>query len=671
MRFYIFILFFGLYTEGVAQNVPLEKQSVIIQNLPDDTVKVRQLYELAMIYNEENLGKGLYYFKITYSVAQKLKATDWLPRIETCMGSNYSSMAQPDSAFYYLELARQGFERQNKPLELGKVYESQRTAYWLVGNYKKGLEASFKALDIYEKAHDSIGIARANSGMGDVMGRQEMFEEGFKYAQKAYAFQKRLPQPSADLIKTCKVLGDISLRIERDKKGIKDLNQLQPAFRFQEEGLLLARQLGNKLLLARALNGYGNALKYLKQNDNAIAAYTECANITAQLQAEIFYQSVVLNLCDMYNRVGEYRKAISITLKQLALMQGNKNYVNLPDTYRFLAESYKGLGNIDSAFYYLKLRETYRDSLSVESGKLMADIQTKYETSQREAQIAEQKNALEKQRAQFWMLLAFLTLALIGGAWLYRLTRQLQARNEEKGFLIKEIHHRVKNNLQVLSSLLHLQSKHIKDDAALDAVREGQNRVEAMGLIHQKLYMGDNLAAVDMPDYLKNLGDTLLDSFGIEDDSIQIQYDVQNMHLDVDTAIPLGLIINELVTNSLKYAFPTVDFRFRISDVGEKPTSEILNPKYTEGGVISLSLWINETKQLCLKVSDNGVGNAQPSEGLKPSEGYHKNSTSFGTNLVQILSKKLKGKPEILQQERGYGTLIRFEEYKIVSSKNE
>ena len=670
MRFYIFILFFGLHTEGVAQNVPLEKQSVIIQNLPDDTVKVRQLYELAMKYNEENLGKGLHSFKIAYSVAQKLKTDAWLPPIESSMGSNYSSMAQPDSAFYYFELARQGFEQQNKPLELAKVYESQRTAYWLVANYKKALEVGFKTLDIYEKAHDSIGIARANSGMGDVMGRQEMFEQGLKYAQKAYAFQKRLPQPSEDLIKTCKVLGDISLRIERDKKGIKDLNQLQPAFQFQEEGLLLARQLGNKLLLARALNGYGNALKYLKQNDKAIAAYTECANITAQLQAEIFYQSAVLNLCDMYNRVGEYRKAISITLKQLALMQDNKNYINLPDTYRFLAESYKGLGNIDSAFYYLKLRETYRDSLSVESGKLMADIQTKYETSQREAQIAEQKNALEKQRAQFWMLLAFLTLALIGGAWLYRLTRQLQARNEEKGFLIKEIHHRVKNNLQVLSSLLHLQSKHIKDDAALDAVREGQNRVEAMGLIHQKLYMGDNLAAVDMQDYLKNLGDTLLDSFGIEDDSIQIQYEVQPLHLDVDTAIPLGLIINELVTNSLKYAFPTVDFGIGISDVGEKPTSEILNPKYTEGGVISLSLWINETKQLCLKVSDNGVGNAQPSEGLKPLEGYHKNNTSFGTNLVQILSKKLKGKPEILQQERGYATLIRFEEYKIVSSKN-
>ena len=160
-------------------------------------------------------------------------------------------------------------------------------------------------------------------------------------------------------------------------------------------------------------------------------------------------------------------------------------------------------------------------------------------------------------------------------------------------------------------------------------------------LIHQKLYMGDNLAAVEMKDYLKNLGDTLLDSFGYEDDDhVRIEYDVPTLHLDVDTAIPLGLIINELVTNSLKYAFPK-------------------NGPNTEGGIITLSLGLNETKQLCLKVADNGIGKAT-AESMK-------NSTAFGTNLIQILSKKLKGKPEILQQERGYGTLIQFEEYKIVA----
>ena len=222
-------------------------------------------------------------------------------------------------------------------------------------------------------------------------------------------------------------------------------------------------------------------------------------------------------------------------------------------------------------------------------------------------------------------------------ALLEQVNQKLYSKNTENELLLKEIHHRVKNNLQVLSSLLHLQSRHIKDEAALDAVREGQNRVEAMGLIHQKLYMGENLTAVDMPDYLKNLADTILDSFGIEDNSIQIVCNIQPLFFDVDTAIPMGLIINELVTNALKYGFP----------------------KNTTNGIISLSLHVDTANKLCLKVADNGVGKADAPQ--------LKNSTSFGTNLVQLLSKKLKGKLEVLSVEKGYATLIRFDEYKIVS----
>jgi two-component sensor histidine kinase len=261
----------------------------------------------------------------------------------------------------------------------------------------------------------------------------------------------------------------------------------------------------------------------------------------------------------------------------------------------------------------------------------MAELQTKYETAQRDTKIALQSEQLKEERTRLWAVLAVLGIAIVGGALLFRLTRILRKRNEEKEFLIKEIHHRVKNNLQVLSSLLYLQSRHIKDNAALDAVREGQNRVEAIGLIHQKLYMGDNLSAVEMQDYLYNLGDTLLDAFGLDDDRVKINYQVEPLLLDVDTAIPLGLIINELVTNSLKYAFPA-----------------------DRHGTVDIALWKNGAGKLCLKVADDGVGKAGAPE--------PKNSTSFGTNLVNILSKKLKGTPQVLAAE-GYATLIEFENF--------
>ena len=241
-------------------------------------------------------------------------------------------------------------------------------------------------------------------------------------------------------------------------------------------------------------------------------------------------------------------------------------------------------------------------------------------------------NMTDTQQRTLWAIIAALAIALLGGVLLYRLTQKLRQRNAEKEFLIKEIHHRVKNNLQVLSSLLHLQSRQITDETALDAVRAGQNRVDAMGLIHQKLYMGEHVAKVEMKDYLEQFGQNMLDSFGIENDRVRIEYQVESLYLDVDTAIPLGLIINELVTNSLKYAFPN-----------------------ERAGAVTIALWENEQNHLCLKVSDNGVGQANAQQDGK--------STAFGTNLVQMLSKKLKGTPQVMALNEGYATQVVFERW--------
>lgn len=302
----------------------------------------------------------------------------------------------------------------------------------------------------------------------------------------------------------------------------------------------------------------------------------------------------------------------------------------------FGSQIYEATNKPAEALALLKKYIAVNDSvLNSERTRQVAEMEAKYEAEKKEATIAQQQQALQQERFRFWLIAGAFLAALLAGALLFRLTRILRRRNAEKEFLVKEIHHRVKNNLQILSSLLHLQSRQIEDEAAFEAVRESQNRVEAMGLIHQKLYMGDNLAAVDMPDYLRQLGDTLLDSFGLDDgERVNIRYEVEPLRLDVDTAIPLGLIINELLTNSLKYAFP-----------GQ------------HAGIVEVALWKDETNRLCLRVSDNGAGTA-----ARPDP---KQSTGFGARLVQMLSQKLGGKPEILEQETGFGTMIRFQHFRL------
>ena len=133
---------------------------------------------------------------------------------------------------------------------------------------------------------------------------------------------------------------------------------------------------------------------------------------------------------------------------------------------------------------------------------------------------------------------------------------RIKASLAEKEVLLKEINHRVKNNLQIISSLLHLQSRDIHDEQALRSFQVSQERIRAMALVHEKLYQSDDLARIDFGDYIKGLAADLRSSYGLSSQHIKLKIDVDNILLGVDTAIPCGVIVNELVANSLKHAFP-------------------------------------------------------------------------------------------------------------------
>jgi two-component system, sensor histidine kinase PdtaS len=390
--------------------------------------------------------------------------------------------------------------------------------------------------------------------------------------------------------------------------------------------------IGDTLRSANALAKVGNVREEQGQYELANQYYRRFYDIAYQYPNKFHRLTANIYLGGNYLYLNRPQDALrhAMEARRLAQEQGMNHEYSV--TLQYEADAYQKMGQHEKAFAALKrYANFYKDTLiNAERTQQIETLKTQYETEKKEGQIALQTQELRQQRTTIWAGGTVLALVLLGGVLLFLLTRTLRRRNAEKEFLIKEIHHRVKNNLQVLSSLLHLQSRQITDETALDAVREGQNRVDAMGLIHQKLYMGDNLASVEMQDYLKNLGDTLLDSFGLHDERVSIVYAVETMHLDVDTAIPLGLIINELVTNSLKYAFPG-----------------------GRAGQVEIALWRDEASKLSLRVSDNGLGKSAVPD--------PKFSTSFGTNLVQMLSKKLKGKIEVPEQAVGYSTAIRFE----------
>jgi PAS domain S-box-containing protein len=203
---------------------------------------------------------------------------------------------------------------------------------------------------------------------------------------------------------------------------------------------------------------------------------------------------------------------------------------------------------------------------------------------------------------------------------------KIQASLREKEVLLKEIHHRVKNNLQVVSSLLSLQSGYAKDREALEMFKESQNRVRSMALIHEKLYQSKDFARIDIAGYIQDLTTSLFRSYGTSAADIKLNIDVKDIFLDINTSIPCGLIINELVSNSLKHAFP--DGR--------------------EGEIKIAMQRINENK-IKLIVGDNGIG--------FPKDIDFRNTESLGMQVVITLAEQLDGTIEL---DKSSGTTFRI-----------
>jgi Signal transduction histidine kinase len=212
-------------------------------------------------------------------------------------------------------------------------------------------------------------------------------------------------------------------------------------------------------------------------------------------------------------------------------------------------------------------------------------------------------------------------------------TDKLKSSLNEKKVLIKEIHHRVKNNMQIISSLLNLQSQHLKDDekVAATVLKESQNRVRSMAMIHEKLYQSKDFTHIRFEDYIKRLLSDLFYSYNTSSDQVKLVVDVEDVNLNMETAVPCGLIISELFSNSLKYAFP----EGRVGEIKVSLKQE------------------TDDQRFVLTVADDGVG-------LPPDLDF-KNTMTLGLELVNNLTKQIDGEIEL---DRSHGTefKIRFNE---------
>lgn len=409
----------------------------------------------------------------------------------------------------------------------------------------------------------------------------------------------------------------------------------------------------------RMLNkAFGYCYDALNEFDKAEKYYLETIRIDSQAFIEDAfvearnYENDYNDICEFYIKFKKYQKADACLKHFTKLKQSRLSPIGLS---RIQLTSFKidsASGNYFSAINHFETYKSLEDSLyNAVKSKQVSELQIQYETAKKEKSIAylEKKDQVNKAALQRLNLYKNLTLAgilvlliIVGLVYNgFRLKKRsnisLQAKQEEinaqnhslqelnkrqklllteKEWLLREIHHRVKNNMQTTMSLLNMQTSYLSNTDAIDAIRNSQRRMYAMSIVHQKLYQSENLATIDMPAYIKELVSYLKESFQVAAE-IKFEMHLKFSELDLALAIPVGLIINEAVTNAIKYAFP-----------GKKE------------GKITIRFGPVDKDTFSLCIADNGVGLPEPR--------FFEPGNSLGLNLIKGLADQIQGELEML-----------------------
>ncbi len=581
LRFFVYFLHFSMLYAQKEQAI-----AETILQMPNDTIKVDSLFKMGLKIEFSNQTLSLKCYQEALKIAQKLGDKTRTARAYYLIGCEEKMLSKHSEALNHLQVSY-------------KLYEE-------LGLYKKLIKTVNKMAQVFEDKQDFLASIAYHHKTIDLSKKYD-FEE---YA--GYGYES---------------LGEIlSNHFYQYKEAIENYHK----------AYLIYKKLGlNDMLYLNVMNE-GGVYRKQKKYDKAFAKISEAMQYFKKNNT---FDGLGLASCngilgEIYFEKKDYKNAeISIT--------ESLNFYNRQDGYldkkianlEILRKIYEAQSKIPAAYESLKKVRVLTDTLTNQTNqKTYATLQTKFETAQKEAQIKELDQAnTQKTQQLIWAIIGFIALAvtLIFGVFLYRKlqfkNQKIETQSKQLNNLMKELHHRVKNNLAIVSSLLNMQSSRLEDKNAVKAVKEGQMRVQAMSLIHQRLYKTEDVSVVDMKNYLVELAESLMQAYGYTLDSFELKINVENPDLDVDLAIPIGLIVNELITNSFKYAYHKIAFP-------------------------SLMINFKNTNTITLEVQDNGIGIDQEMMNTK--------TDSFGKKLIKGLSSQLNGKYKFEKNNGTYFELI-------------
>jgi two-component sensor histidine kinase len=537
-----------------------------------------------------------------------------------------------------------------------------------LGNYRDALLYAKAAVQRAKSCQDTTLIRAFYMSIGSVYQEQDQLENTLEYYLLALHSAEQY-RDVRNILELAISISRIQIALHQPQQALALLLQKKQAFPPYDDYTRFAVAIGLTSCYSRTKQ-FALASAYNQQIESFLKSKQFADNYRA-------LQSGYLTAGGYYFTTKQYAKAQPYLAKALALGQQLGYHNSMATTCLLIYKADSAQGDLPAALAHYKRYKAINDSIfSEKNSKQMAGLQIQYDTKQKEQSIAllTKQTQLQSmtirqrgfQRNAFVIGTALLVLVLGLGYNRYRLGQRsnrlleekqqlLQAQQAEisqknqsleqvvseketllteKEWMLKEIHHRVKNNLQVISSLLTNQSNYLRDPLASAAIRESRNRVQAMALIHQRLYQTDTLARVNMAAYVREIVNSLLESFD-RFDTVTTQLNVVAVELEIALATPLGLIVNEAVTNVLKYAFP--------------PAGR---------GTLTIVLTEGSSHHYRLTIMDDGVG--------LPSDFDLDQSHSLGLTIIKGLSTQIGGGLRI-ESANGVRVSLQFEAAKSVA----
>jgi len=573
-----------------------------------DTTYFSILNDLAYFTHTRNLSKAYAFTQKGLYLTRQAKDSLWYGRFQVTLGAILLRQEKLDSAYKVLQQAKSILHENDLPFlytQLGYVYERR-------GQLDDAADYALKSLELGEKLGDKKAIAMAYSDLSNLFWKRGKFNKGLEYGLKSLEIFEARAINDLDYDFTLYLVGNNYL----------SLNKPSEALNYYERAINIGEQYGFYNNLSDIYISLTDLYTSLSRYQEAEIAGKNAIKYASLLRNNNFMlMRSWLSVGKLQNKQSHFREAVLSLEKCLSIATdafGDDYFLSL--AYEALAKAYAGIKQYSKAYHaqvkFAKLKDAV---FTKEADQRISKLQTEFEVAQKDNTIQLQEAQLQQEKTRQILITIIAAFLLVILGLLYRshqLNRKknqlLEKQNKEKEFLLKEIHHRVKNNLGVVSGLLALQSEKIEDPNVKDAMMESQNRVNSMSLIHQRLYQGENLANIDMKDYFMNLSAHVLDSFGAKN-RITIKCNMDTVEFDIDNAVPLGLIVNELLTNALKYAFPN-----------------------NKEGKIIITLKAQNTNTYQLEVADNGIGQS----------GNNVQGSGFGTQLINLLAVQLGGKLE-------------------------